>query len=149
MRDEVIGMFKRISLPRAGKLLLGTSSLSLAMTLAFAPVAHADDEPAGENLMFEKVTVTAQKREQDPQDVGIAITALNGDQLEALELSTRTDRALFAEPTVLGPCGKRIQTTNEARRLHAVQPVVLRNVALMLAGLFEGRCACWSVATPP
>ena len=34
--------------------------------------------------VFEEISVVAQKREQSVQDVGIAITALTGDQLEAL-----------------------------------------------------------------
>ena len=34
--------------------------------------------------VLEEIVVTAQKREQNIQDVGIAITAMTGDQLEAL-----------------------------------------------------------------
>jgi len=70
------------------------------MSLMIAPAAWADDEPESENLMFETVTVTAQKREQDPQDVGIAITALNGDQLEALGYTNAQDIAAFSPGVV-------------------------------------------------
>ena len=34
--------------------------------------------------MLEEVVVTAQKREQSLQDVGIAVTAFSGDQLQAM-----------------------------------------------------------------
>ena len=37
---------------------------------------------------LEEVVVTAQKREQSLQDVGIAVTAFNGDQLQAMGTDT-------------------------------------------------------------
>ena len=40
---------------------------------------------------IEEVIVTAQKREQSIQDVGIAITAFTGDQLNALGMSNTTE----------------------------------------------------------
>ena len=42
----------------------------------FAGLIHAS--------VLEEVVVTAQKREQNLQDVGIAVTALSGDQMEQL-----------------------------------------------------------------
>lgn len=48
--------------------------------------------PAGAAVL-EEVVVTAQKREQDIQDVGIAITAFTGEQLAALGMSESTDVA--------------------------------------------------------
>ncbi len=39
--------------------------------------------PAAAQVLLEEVLVTAQKREQNLQDVGIAITAFSGDQLRA------------------------------------------------------------------
>ena len=41
--------------------------------------------------VLEEVTVTAQKREQNAQDVGIAITAYSGDQLKSLDFTETTD----------------------------------------------------------
>lgn len=78
-----------------GQLLAGSSGLAIAVSLAATPAAYAE-----ENLMFEKVVVTAQKREQDPQDVGIAITALNGEQLEALGYTNAQDIAAFSPGVV-------------------------------------------------
>ena len=34
--------------------------------------------------VIEEIVVTAQKREQNPQDVGIAISALSGEQMQQL-----------------------------------------------------------------
>ncbi len=46
--------------------------------------AQTENARAQESTIMEEITVTAQKREQRLQDVGIAITAMSGDQLEAL-----------------------------------------------------------------
>ena len=43
------------------------------------------------SVMIEEVIVTAQKKEENIQDVGIAITALTGNQLEALGMTTSLD----------------------------------------------------------
>lgn len=46
--------------------------------------------------LLEEITVTAQKREQSIQDVGIAVTAFSGDQLQALGVTDNTDIAAFS-----------------------------------------------------
>ncbi len=60
-------------------------SLSIASWLA-APV-HA--------AMLEEVVVTAQKREQNLQDVGIAVSAFTGEQMEAMGVTQSIDIAAF------------------------------------------------------
>ena len=57
------------------KLLSGTIIISLAVTLQ---PAFAQDGG------IEEIFVTAQKRQQSQQDVGISITALSGDAIEQL-----------------------------------------------------------------
>jgi iron complex outermembrane receptor protein len=46
--------------------------------------------------VLEEIVVTAQKREQDIQDVGIAISAFTGDQMRALGVEKSFDIAAFA-----------------------------------------------------
>ena len=46
--------------------------------------------------ILEEITVTAQKREQGLQDVGIAITAFTGDQMRALGVRESFDIAAFS-----------------------------------------------------
>ncbi len=46
--------------------------------------------------VLDEITVTAQKREQDIQDVGIAITAFTGDQMNALGVVRSFDIATFS-----------------------------------------------------
>ncbi|MCY4360635.1 MAG: TonB-dependent receptor [Gammaproteobacteria bacterium] len=61
--------------------------LALAATL-IAPAAYSN--------VLEEVIVTAQKREQALQDVGIAVTAFSGDQMKALGFQNSTDVAAFS-----------------------------------------------------
>ncbi len=78
-----------------------------AILCALQPASFAQEagEPVAEakkdsSLLFDKVVVTAQKREQNQQDVGIAITALNGDQMEALGFTNAQDVAAFSPGVV-------------------------------------------------
>ncbi len=55
-----------------------------------------------EGSVLETVMVTAQKREQDVQDVGIALTAFSGDQLESLGFENSIDIARMTPGVHLG-----------------------------------------------
>ncbi|MEM1089731.1 MAG: TonB-dependent receptor [Pseudomonadota bacterium] len=65
-----------------------TCGIALLVGLIAAGAAQAQ--------VLEEVVVTAQKREQSLQDVGIAITAFSGAQLEALGVEESFDVALFS-----------------------------------------------------
>lgn len=62
-----------------------------AVALATGTVALAQDE-----RVLDEIVVTAQKREQNIQDVGIAISAFTGQQVDELGLVESTDIALLA-----------------------------------------------------
>ena len=63
--------------------------------------------------VLEEIIVTAQKREQSIQDVGIAITAFSGDQLEALGYESTTDIIrMIPGVTVGGANGGQLLTVN-------------------------------------
>lgn len=47
--------------------------------------------PAASAAVLEEIVVTAQKREQNLQDVGISVTAFSGDQMKELGFVTTTD----------------------------------------------------------
>lgn len=71
---------------------LNTHKRLLALTVAMAlstPAAFA-----AENV-WESIEVTAQKRNENISDVGIAITAFSGEQLEALGLESSTELIAF------------------------------------------------------
>jgi iron complex outermembrane receptor protein len=58
--------------------------------------------PASAQDLMEEVMVTAQKREESAQDVGIAITAFSGDQLSALGFTTSTEIAAMVPGVFIG-----------------------------------------------
>ena len=65
------------------------TSTVLGLLFLSAPFA------ANSQSVLEEVVVTAQKREQNIQDVGIAITAFTGDQMRALGITNSFDIANF------------------------------------------------------
>ena len=77
---------------------LRRAPLALAMMAAGLlgnAVANADS-------VLEEITVTAQKREQNLQDVGISITSFTGDQMNALGIKQSFDVAAFTPGVHIG-----------------------------------------------
>ncbi len=66
------------------------------LLLVFGILVLATPILASAQNVLEEVTVTAQKREQSMQDVGIAITAFTGDQMRALGVEESYDVAAFS-----------------------------------------------------
>ncbi|MCH8056281.1 MAG: TonB-dependent receptor [Proteobacteria bacterium] len=83
------------------KVLLGTVALAVIAAVS-APVLAQD------SVLLEEVIVTAQKREQSVQDVGIAITAITGEQMRALGYTNAQ------EVTALAPGVSTLQPNGEA-----------------------------------
>ncbi|CAM4195402.1 TonB-dependent receptor plug domain-containing protein [Novosphingobium lubricantis] len=77
--------------------------LGLMATVALPAVAYAQStggsaegaDTAGNDAPFGEIVVTAQKRDQRTQDVGIAIAAFGGDQMEALGVVDVKDVAVL------------------------------------------------------
>ncbi len=74
----------------------GHSTLSAlfgaALVLCCQPIAVAQQPAAADAAeAIEEITVTAQRREQNIQDVGISVTALSGAKLDELNIQTATD----------------------------------------------------------
>lgn len=68
----------------------GAVRLALCAALACGPSQWAAADQA-EATPFGEIVVTAQKREQNIQDVGIAVTPLSEDTLQNLNITTATD----------------------------------------------------------
>jgi iron complex outermembrane recepter protein len=65
-------------------------ALAVASTLGSVPMVSAQS-----SSVLEEVIVTAQKREQSLQDVGIAVTAFNAEQLRAFNVTESFDVAAY------------------------------------------------------
>jgi iron complex outermembrane receptor protein len=83
------------------KFLLAIFTVSVFATVSVPVLAQ-------ESVLMEQVTVTAQKREQSAQDVGIAITAITGNQMRALGYTNAQ------EVTALAPGVSTLQPNGEA-----------------------------------
>src|ERR1700710_2317021 len=81
---------RRKTLTRAG---LVSAALLLGGTTAGVQAARAQETaaPAAPSGALEEIIVTAQKRSQNSQDVGIAISAVSGEELQQLGATTATD----------------------------------------------------------
>ena len=53
---------------------------------------------SGQIIVLEEIIVTAQKRDQNLQDIGIAVTAFSGNQLRALGISDSVELAQPERP---------------------------------------------------
>ena len=66
-------------------LLASSAAIAVATTSIFiAPAAFAQDETAQNSAALGEIVVTAQRREENLQDVPLSVTAVRGDQLGAL-----------------------------------------------------------------
>lgn len=72
--------------------ILFATSATIA-TLAFVQPAVAQESGSNESLFSDEIIVTAQKREQNAQKIGVSVAAVSGDELEALGLSNSSDIA--------------------------------------------------------
>ena len=72
--------------------LLGATPGALTLCLGMqSGTAHADNNDSSDTGVLEEVVVTAQKREQRLQDVGVSVTALSTADLQNLGIKSETD----------------------------------------------------------
>ena len=66
-------------------IMASSAAIAVATTSLFiAPAAYAQDEAAQNSAALDEIVVTAQRREENLQDVPLSVTAVSGDQLDAL-----------------------------------------------------------------
>jgi iron complex outermembrane receptor protein len=83
---------------------------SLAVTTALSSATASAQSRGG---VLDEITVTAQKREESAQDVGISITTYSGDQLETFGLQKSSDLAMMTPGVHVGGnvAGQNLQFT--------------------------------------
>ncbi|MEX0298565.1 MAG: TonB-dependent receptor, partial [Kordiimonas sp.] len=96
-----------------------SSSCSIAILAGLTVPLSAQEEDAEEwsSALFEEIIITAQKREQDPQDVGISTSVLTGDQMQRYGF-TRSE-----EVTAFAPGVSTVQPNGEANYAVAMRGV--------------------------
>jgi len=92
--------------------LLLTTAL-VASSIMMGPAAAQQSR----SVLLEEITVTAQKREQSAQDVGISITTVSGDQMRALGYTNAQ------EVTALAPGVSTMQPNGEANYAVSIRGV--------------------------
>ncbi len=80
------------------RLLIGTAVGAIGATFASAAFAQAGS-PATADTAVEQLIVTAQRREQSAQDVGVALSVISGDQLAARGVAT-VNQLQYATPSL-------------------------------------------------
>ena len=66
-------------------IMASSAAITVATTSLFiAPAAYAQDETAQNSAALGEIVVTAQRREENLQDVPLSVTAVSGDQLGAI-----------------------------------------------------------------
>lgn len=109
-------------------------SIAIVSALAVSPVAVAQDEQS-EQKKIETIQVTATKRTESIQDVPVAMSALNGKQLEKLGLDNFNEYVEFLPNVVFqgtGPGQNEVyirgaattQTNISVSTVQALQPSV-------------------------
>lgn len=78
---------------RSARILLATAlALGLALpSTAWAQAAKAKKKAAAPEAEVEEITVTAEKREENVQEIPLSVTALSGEALEEKNVTTVTD----------------------------------------------------------
>lgn len=87
---------------------VSASGLTFALLLGVSPAAIAqEDIPAEDDRRLGTVTITAEKREADLQNVPLSVTAFDGATLERLGADNSTDLAAFTPGLNIGtPVGE-------------------------------------------
>jgi iron complex outermembrane receptor protein len=70
---------------------LATRYLFACLLLVATPAADGQPQEDNDDSVLEKVTVTAQRREQNLQDIGASITVMDGLRFQELSFRTVTD----------------------------------------------------------
>ncbi len=91
--------------------------LPIATIATIASVTGTFGHNSAQAAIMEEIVVTAQKREQNPQDVGIAISALTGDQMRQLGFTNAQ------QVTAMAPGVSTVQPNGEANYSIAIRGV--------------------------
>ena len=112
-----------------------------ALVAGFAPSAMAQSEPADETRIGAQepstIIVTAQRREENLQDIPIAATALSGDSLDAKAVQNVEDLQYAAPSVSITDQGLTQSVNIRGIGIASGSPAVANGVATYLDGVFQ------------
>ena len=130
-----------------GLLLLGSAACALGHSApawaqanpgaASGPQAPAGTGPQPEPDTFGAIIVTAQRREENLQDVAIAATAYQGDQLQAKAIDSVADLQFAAPSLSVTDAGETQSVNIRGIGIASNSPNVSNGVATYIDGLFQ------------
>ena len=122
------------------KLFGSAGTIAFAVT-AFAAPAHAQSADEGPSVGVQDIIVTAQKREQNLQEVPISVSALNEEMLRANRVVDVTDLSAIAPNVTV-----RVQTGGSQLPVYSIRGIVAapatagadKGVSLYVDGVYVG-----------
>ena len=123
------------------KLISKLASMSLLCFLTINIYAQNNEPNISSNVLIEEVVVTARKKEESAQDVPVALTAMNQEQLEILKFRDFNDLAVGMPNVAMDDIGTTKGTQNFSIRgiginssIASVEPAV----AIVVDGVYMG-----------
>ena len=120
------------------------SLVSGGLLLPGAALAQEGDRGRTSSILIEEITVTARKREEQSQDVPIAITAYSGEQIEALKVRTLDDLSVAMPNVAMDDVGTTRGVANFSIRglgLNSSIPGIDPTVGVFVDGVYLGLSA--------
>ena len=110
-------------------------------SMLFAPDAVAQERRGSVNILLEEIIVTARKREENAQDVPLAITAFNAEQIESLKIRDLMNMSVGMPNVALDDIGTFRGSANFSIRglgINSSIPSIDPTVGVFLDGVYLG-----------
>jgi iron complex outermembrane receptor protein len=125
------------------KILLAVNATTAAIALAGSSVSSAQEgqRQSTVSVLMEEVVVTARKTEESMQDIPVAVTAVNSQQIDALKIRSIHDLSIGIPGVMLEDVGTQKNTANFSIRglgMRGSIPSFDPSVGLFIDGVYMG-----------
>ena len=97
-------------------LAVSAATTAIALTASLGASAQQEQRKSAASVLLEEVTVTARKTEESMQDIPVAVSAVNSQQIEALKIRSLHDLSIGMPGVVLDDVGTQYGTANYSAR---------------------------------
>ncbi len=120
-----------------GRPTLLSSAIALTLASVTPTLVNAQEASSQDNWLLEEITVTAQKREENLQDIAASATALTGEALTKKSVN-QLDELQFASPSLsIADAGLTQSVNIRGVGLSSGSPSVANGVATYIDGVFQ------------